>query len=131
MDPRDFPRHLRNNATPEERAVWNAFARIRPRFTRQLRIHPHIADFACRRAKLLVEVDGSQHADSHRDDLRTAELEAAGWRVIRFWNSEVQSNLEGVVQAVIEAGNARLPVGEAFEFLPSRAGRERKPKARK
>jgi very-short-patch-repair endonuclease len=80
---------------------------------------------------LLVEIDGSQHADDKDDDVRTEELEASGWRVIRFWNSEVQSNLEGVVRAIMDAGNERLPPGKGFAFVPSRAGRERKPKIRK
>lgn len=89
------------------------------------------ADFACRRARLVVEIDGSQHAGSTNDRHRTAALEAAGWQVMRFWNPDVQENIEGVTQAIMIAGNRRLPPGESFMFAPSRAGRERKPRSRK
>jgi very-short-patch-repair endonuclease len=131
MDPIPLARHLRNNPTPEELALWHALSRVRPRFTRQLRIGPYVADFACRRARTLVEVDGSQHADSTPDEQRTGVLESHGWRVLRVWNSDVQENLEGLVQALLLAAGERLPPGEHFEFTASRAGRERRPRTRK
>lgn len=63
-------RSLRSNTTPEERKIWELLSRYRPKFTRQLPIGPYIVDFACRQAKLVVEVDGGQHADSERDIIR-------------------------------------------------------------
>ena len=63
-------RALRSNATPEELKMWELLSRFRPKFTRQLPLGPYIADFACRKAKLVVEIDGSQHAGSERDLLR-------------------------------------------------------------
>ena len=77
-----FVRSLRNNATEEERALWNALSRLRPRWTRQLPIGPYVADFACRRARVVAELDGSQHVDSRSDERRTSALEADGWKVL-------------------------------------------------
>ena len=70
-----FARALRNNPTPAEEKLWRALSRVRPRFTRQLRLGPFVADFACRRARLIVEVDGSPHAESSTDAVRSAALE--------------------------------------------------------
>jgi very-short-patch-repair endonuclease len=77
-------RHLRAAATKQERILWNRLSRYRPKFTRQLPIGPYVVDLACRRAKLVVEVDGSQHIDREADIRRTFYLEAEGWTVIRF-----------------------------------------------
>jgi len=126
-----FARDLRNNPTPEERKLWGALSTVRPRFTRQLKIGPFVADFACRRARVIVEVDGGQHADNPVDAQRTALLEADGWKVVRFWNSDVRAGLDGVVQAIAEAVACRLPEDEAPGFVASRAGRERKPRSRR
>ena len=123
-------RRLRNNPTPEEVKLWHVLQRVRPRFTRQLKIGSYIADFACRRARLIVELDGSQHVDNAYDAARTADLEANNWRVIRFWNNDVMSNVEGVVEAIIEAATPRLPESEMFTFIAPRTNRERKPRTR-
>jgi very-short-patch-repair endonuclease len=131
QDPRQFARNLRNNATPAERVLWTALSRMRPRFTRQLRIKPHVGDFACRRARLVVECDGSQHADGLSDAMRTGRLERQGWKVIRFWNNEILANLEGLIQVIVEEVQARLPEGENVAFISSRAGRIRTPRSRK
>ena len=66
-------------------------------------VGPFICDFLCRERKLVVEVDGGQHAESARDAKRTAFLEAEGYRVIRFWNNDVLENVEGVLQVIAEA----------------------------
>src|SRR4030095_2035835 len=97
----DRARDLRSNATDQERALWRLLCRYRPKFTRQLSIPPYIADLACRQARLVVEVDGSQHVDSASDQARTRFLEAEGWTVTRFWNSEVSENPEGVAEAIL------------------------------
>lgn len=115
-----FARHLRNNATPEERALWRELSRLRPRFTRQLPIGPFVADFACRRARVIMELDGSQHVDCTADLRRTALLEADGWRVIRFWNTDVWTSLEGVVTQIVDAVADRLPEDETPAFIAAR-----------
>ena len=127
----NFTRALRNNPTSAEERLWRALSRMRPRFTRQLRLGPYVADFACRRARLIVEADGSQHAESPTDEGRSAALEADGWRVIRFWNSDIADNLDGVIEAIVAAVATRIPSGEEVRFIASRAGRERRPRTRK
>jgi very-short-patch-repair endonuclease len=94
-------RELRRNATEAERIVWRRLSANRPRFTRQLVIGPYIVDFACRRTRLAIELDGSQHLDSPSDDRRTRYLEDLGWTVLRFWNRDVTQNPDGVAEAII------------------------------
>ncbi|MGA9580932.1 MAG: DUF559 domain-containing protein [Allosphingosinicella sp.] len=120
-------RDLRTHATEQERILWRILSRYRPKFTRQLPIAPYIADFACRQARLVVEIDGSQHIASPRDETRTRELEAEGWTVIRFWNSEVTSNPEGVAEAILQHA-AECLGGTHPQPLPSREGRKRRPR---
>jgi very-short-patch-repair endonuclease len=95
-------RRLRRDATQVEWHLWNALRqnKLPWRFRRQHPIGRRIADFACPARKLVIEIDGSQHADSRSDDRRTEELARHGYRVIRFWNTEVMENLEGVVEAI-------------------------------
>ncbi len=64
---------------------------------------PYVVDFFCPDAKLIVEVDGGQHAESASDVVRTRWLEAHGYRVIRFWNNDVLANTEGVLLSILEA----------------------------
>ncbi len=92
--------------TDAERKLWT---RLRNRgvagakFRRQVPVGPFIADFACVERRLIVEVDGGQHADaSAADHRRTRVLNHHGYIVLRFWNSEVLQNLDGVL-ATIEA----------------------------
>jgi very-short-patch-repair endonuclease len=75
----------------------------RYKFRRQHPVGGFIADFACTQHALVIELDGGQHADSAADARRTAWLESQGWMVIRFWNSDVLTNTEGVVEAVLRA----------------------------
>ena len=81
--------------------MWRILSAYRPRFTRQLAVGPYTADLACREARLLIELDGSQHAGSAHDERRTHYLHREGWHVIRFWNSDVNGNPEGVAEAVL------------------------------
>jgi very-short-patch-repair endonuclease len=121
-------RLLRNNATPEERAMWRILSPFRPRFTRQLSVGGFIIDIACRKVMLAVELDGGQHAEAAnvaRDSRRTAWLESQGWTVIRFWNSEVRENPEGVGLAIL-ARAAECLGGTHPQPLPRREGRRRK-----
>ena len=122
-------RQLRAEATPQERKLWNLLSRHRPKFTRQLPIGPFHADLACRQAKLVVEVDGSQHVASLSDEYRTRHLEQDGWTVIRFWNSDVNDNPEGVAEAILLKA-AECLGGTHPQPLPSREGRQRRPRLR-
>jgi very-short-patch-repair endonuclease len=74
------------------------------KFRRQYPIGPFFADFFCQGAELVVEVDGSQHADqSDEDERRTQFIRDAGYRVLRFWNNEVISEIDEVLQRIADA----------------------------
>jgi very-short-patch-repair endonuclease len=121
----DKARTLRNNPTPQEIALWHLLSRYRPKFTRQLSLKPYVADLVCRQAKLIVEIDGSQHVDSEYDLERSRALEARGWTVIRFWNSEVDENANGVAEAILRKA-AECLGGTHPQPLPFREGRMRR-----
>jgi very-short-patch-repair endonuclease len=125
----DRARALRREATPQERAIWNLLSRYRSKFTRQLSIPPYTADLASRRARLIVEIDGSQHVESESDPVRTEFLERDGWTIIRFWNSEVDENADGVAETILLKA-AECLGGTHPRPLPSREGRVRKPRLR-
>jgi very-short-patch-repair endonuclease len=72
------------------------------RFRRQVPIGGHIVDFVCLKARLVIEVDGGQHAeDVARDAERTAWLESQGFRLLRFWNTDVLERTDGVVETIL------------------------------
>ena len=72
------------------------------KFRRQVPIQGYFADFACGEAKLIVELDGGQHADQAEYDARRTEMiEMAGWRVLRFWNNSVMAELDEVLDAIL------------------------------
>jgi len=118
-------RVLRNGATKHERRLWSILSRVRPKFTRQLSIGPYFADFACRQARLIVELDGSQHAGSVRDQTRDRFLEQKGWAILRIWNNELDENVEGVFQTIMSRA-AECLGGTHPQPLPSREGRLRR-----
>ena len=99
-------RDLRKRQTNAERALWASLRNRQlegARFRRQHPIGPYIVDFVDLEAKLVVELDGGQHNEdlvSKKDEARTAWLESEGYRVLRFWNNDVQSNLEGVLEEI-------------------------------
>ncbi len=104
MKPVGMARRLRHNATDAERRLW---LRLRNRqvggvkFRRQVPIGTFIADFASVEAKLVVEVDGSQHAEAiEADRQRSDALGSAGYLVLRFWNNDVLDNIDGVVSEI-------------------------------
>ena len=101
-------RDLRNQATDAERALWRRLkgSQLGLKFSRQIPIGPYICDFVCRSHHLIVELDGSQHHDQAGYDAdRTAKLESLGYRVIRFWNSEVSGNVAGVLEAILNVAH--------------------------
>ena len=97
-------KQLRREPTDAAKRLWSRLRakQLGVQFTREFQIGNAIADFACRRAKLVIEVDGGQHNDSPRDDTRTRMIESLGYRVIRFWNHDVLENTDGVVQRITE-----------------------------
>jgi very-short-patch-repair endonuclease len=97
---------LRRQSTDAERALWK---RLRDRrllgrkFRRQVPIGVYVVDFYCFDAKLVVEVDGSQHAlRAEEDDRRTRYLESLGLRVVRFWNNDVLRTPDSVLEKIAE-----------------------------
>ena len=97
-------RRLRVEATNVEALLWSkvrARQLLGAKFIRQFAVAGYIADFACREHMLIVELDGSQHLDNAYDARRTAALEGADYKVLRFWNRDVIDNLDGVVEAIV------------------------------
>jgi len=105
-------RSLRRRDTRAEARLWGALRAGRLggwKWRRQVPLGPYILDFVCFDADLVVEVDGGQHAEQvGYDTRRTAYLEAEGLRVLRFWNSAVLTNRDGVCLAILEACGGRL-----------------------
>ena len=75
------------------------------KFVRQEAIESYIVDFVCREMKLVIEVDGGQHAENARDRARDELLQAAGYGILRFWNNDVLSNKNGVLEVIAKALN--------------------------
>ncbi|WP_428682006.1 endonuclease domain-containing protein [Sphingopyxis sp.] len=97
---------LRHALTDQEKKLWGALRDRRLggfKFRKQQPIGPFIADFVCQEQRLIVEVDGSQHADSESDAARDTFLNGKGYRVLRVWNNEVTGNLSGVLTAILAA----------------------------
>ncbi len=99
-------RKLRRASTDAESRFWAA-VRARQingaKFRRQFPVEGFVADFVCLEAKVIVEIDGGQHSDSAADVARTEVLNAAGYRVVRFWNNDVLNNLPGVLETLSAA----------------------------
>ena len=96
-------RSLRKAMTPEEKIIWCALREGFPeaKFRRQVPFGAYFADFASHAAKLIIELDGGQHAQAKAyDDARTAFLHSEGYRVIRFWNNDVNDHLDGVLAQI-------------------------------
>jgi very-short-patch-repair endonuclease len=97
-------RRLRRELTDAERRLWLVLRDRRLagyKFRRQRPIGPYVVDFVSIRYRLIIEVDGSQHADSIADARRTAWLERYGWRIIRVWNNEVSGNSDQVAKHIL------------------------------
>jgi very-short-patch-repair endonuclease len=117
-------KRLRQDQTDAERKLW---FRLRDRrleglkFRRQMPLGQFIADFCCEEAHLIIEVDGGQHNENDRDVARTKLLEAMGYLVLRFWNNDVLSNIDGVLETIVSTAKQQsaepphpdpLPTGE-------------------
>ena len=102
-------RQLRRNSTDAEKHLWRAPRSALPqhKWRRQMPIGPYLADFGCFAEKLVIELDGGQHADaSDGDAVRTRVMNARGFRVIRFWNNDVLSNTDGVLERIADSLSA-------------------------
>jgi len=105
---RNFARRMRAEPTKAERVLWQRLRHgimlVGSHFRRQAAVGPFIVDFASRKAKLVIELDGGQHDWQQASDAaRTRHIEAAGYRVLRFWNNDVLGNLEGVLTEIQSA----------------------------
>jgi very-short-patch-repair endonuclease len=97
-------RSLRRALTPAELTLWTHFRDRRLggfKFARQEPIDRYYVDFVCRKRRLIIELDGGQHAESLEDSHRDRALRALGYRVIRIWNNDVIENLDGVLQNLL------------------------------
>ena len=98
---------MRKLMTDAELKLWNEFRAHRLMvlgFRRQFPIAGYIVDFACPEKKLIVEVDGSQHAEANAvasDEARTKRLERDGWTILRFWNDDVIRDIDNVCQHIV------------------------------
>ena len=109
---------LRREMAGAERKLWLVLRNRQMdgvKFRRQQPIGPFIADFVCQERRLIIEADGGQHAESSADAQRTAFLQSRGYRILRFWNNDILSNLDGVAQII--AATLSVP-------HPARASRE-------
>jgi very-short-patch-repair endonuclease len=100
-------RKLRKQLTRQEATLWNRLRGLKPlgfHFRRQAPIGPYIVDFACFRHRIVIEADGGQHGHAlgiKQDRERDAFLSVQGFRVLRFWNSDIDRNLEGVMETIV------------------------------
>jgi very-short-patch-repair endonuclease len=100
---RSFARGLRRNSTEEEARLWSVLRSRRFsqfKFRRQVPVGRYIVDFVCLDARLIIELDGSQHAESRRDEVRDAWLTNQNFRILRIWNNELTHARKGVLDAI-------------------------------
>lgn len=104
---KSYAQDLRNSATEPERVLWGRLRRRQfggLKFRRQHPIGRYICDFVCLEASVVIELDGSQHViDAAYDANRDTFLRSAGFRVLRFWNGDVLSHTDSVVETIYEA----------------------------
>ena len=106
-----FAKQLRQNMTDAEKKLWRhlrAKQLLGVKFRRQQPIGGYIADFYCPEKKLVIELDGGQHIESEADKSRDVFMEKAGIRVIRLWNNDVLTNINGVLEYILYALENRV-----------------------
>lgn len=102
-------RKLRKNQTPQEQKLWNLLRNrqiLGYKFKRQHPIGNYIVDFVCREIKLVIELDGGQHNTTDGiiyDNERSKYLQSIGFNILRFWNNEIDNNIEGVYQKIVKS----------------------------
>lgn len=110
-------RSLRRSETEAEHKLWSMLRGRRlsgHKFVRQLPIGPYFADFACREAALMIEVDGSQHAESSHDRVRDQFIVEQGYSVLRFWNNQVLAEPDNVASSILAALSLHPSPGERY-----------------
>jgi very-short-patch-repair endonuclease len=123
---------LRSNMTDAERRLWYHLRAHRfggLKFKRQVPIGPYVVDFACVGRRLVLEIDGGQHVDSVSDRSRDEFLRSRGFQVLRFWNNDVLSNTNGVLEVVLAqltTSDSSTPSPGALRAPPSPLRREGK-----
>ena len=101
----DKRKSLRKNQTPQETILWSRLRRktLGHRFRRQHAIGSYIVDFCCVEKKLIIEIDGWQHKENvEHDTIRTKYFKNFGYTVLRFWNNDINDNLNGVILKIQE-----------------------------
>ena len=97
-------RSLRRALTPAELTLWTSIRGRRLggfKFVRQEPLDRYYVDFVCREQRLIVELDGGQHAEHRQDKRRDNDLQALGYRVVRIWDNDVIENLDGVLKSLL------------------------------
>ena len=103
----EFARNLRKQLTPQERILWQLLRNhsfYGYEFRRQYVIGEYIVDFVCRKKKIIIEIDGGQHNTPEEiiyDKKRTEFLNSRGYKVVRFWNSDIDKNIDGVYKVLL------------------------------
>ncbi len=111
---RTYATSMRREPTPAEARLWSSLRGRRLdglKFRRQVPVGPYIADFLCKDLKLIVEVDGGQHAENSYDRRRDEWLAAHGWRVLRLWNDHVMGDVESALEHIRIAASGGVPPG--------------------
>jgi very-short-patch-repair endonuclease len=114
-------KRLRREQTDAEKKLWSALRNrqiANAKFREQQPIGPYIADFVCQEHRLIVEADGSQHLDNNHDIARDAYLAGRGYRVLRFWNTDILLERDSVLAAIYHALTTPHP-SAALRLPPS------------
>jgi very-short-patch-repair endonuclease len=115
-------RRLRSNMTDAERRLWYRLRAHRfggVKFKRQVPIGPYIVDFACLGRRLVLEIDGGQHADNQADQIRDHVLNEHGFKVLRFWNHDVLRRTSAVLESIMNSLEEATPSPGALRAPPS------------
>lgn len=113
----EIARQLRKRLTPQEVKLWANLRTLQQlgfHFRRQAPIGTYIVDFACFQKRVVIEADGGQHGfteNAERDHRRDAFLASQGFRILRFWNSDIDQNLDGVMEHILMALKSPTPTG--------------------
>ncbi len=115
---------MRQAGNDAEALIWTELKRRKLggyKFTRQFPIGTYFADFSCRERRLVVEIDGSQHAGSRRDGDRDNFMQAQGYSVLRFWTIDALKHRPAVLETILAALEGRLDATRApdLRFLPA------------
>lgn len=108
---KEFARTLRKNQTEEEKKFWQIVrnSQLGVKFRRQFQIdNKYIADFVCLEKRLVIEIDGGQHNDNFYDVQRTFYIKNLDFKIIRFWNNEINQNIDGCIQYLKEIMSSPL-----------------------